>query len=183
MSRGSPLLILLAFVALIAGCATPRHETIQRLEAPADAEGQACVGRCDLELTACRERCRAAWQACAEQVEPRVDERFSRALQAYSEDLRRYRRELDWYEWDMWFGWNHGPGGFWASSWPYHAPWPRARFWIEPPGEPPTRESVRAGLLKESCQDDCGCQPRHEACFLACGGRVLRETRCVADCP
>lgn len=180
MSRSARFLAVI--VLALAGCATPRYETVRSLEPPAGEEGRVCARACEASLAACQKDCQVAWQACADRVEPQVEGRFAQALKAYAQDLRRYRRDLDWYEWDMWLGWNHGPGGFWYSPWPYH-PWPRAHFWIDPPGDPPTREEVRAGLLKAQCQDDCGCLTRHEACFLGCGGKVVSETRCVANCP
>jgi hypothetical protein len=170
----------------MAGCATPRYETITRYESPVGAAGQACVKGCEAALDTCRTQCQAAWQACTERVEPQVDERYAQALEKYAEELRRYRLDLDRYQWDLWVGWGHGYSGLWYSPWPYH-PWPGYHPGYYPPpiepGDPPTKASVRDGLRRSQCQDDCGCQTKHDACFEGCGGRVVTEPRCVANCP
>lgn len=178
------LLVLAAAAACVAGCATPRYETVQSYESPASPEGQVCVKGCEAALDACRAECRATWQACAEGLEPQVDEGYARALKHYAEELRLYRHDLDHYQWDLWLGWGHGYSGFWYSPWPYHG-WPGfyPGHYPSPPGDPPTKEAVRASLLKSQCRDDCGCQSGYDACFVGCGGKVETRTRCVADCP
>jgi hypothetical protein len=36
----------------------------------------------------------------------------------------------------------------------------------------------------ESCSDETSrCDEQYRACFQACGGRVIAETRCIANCP
>jgi hypothetical protein len=182
MPNSLRLLTLAAAVAL-AGCAAPRYQTINRYEPPTGREGQACIAACEGTLAACRGDCRSAWQACTARVEAQVEDRYAQALNAYAADLGRYRRELDRYDWDLWVGWGQGYGGLWYSPWPYH-PWPG--YYSprpEPPAGQPTRDSVRAGLHKEQCNDDCGCQLKYDDCYLGCGGRMIPEQRCVADCP
>jgi hypothetical protein len=178
--------LLIAALALLAGCATPRYETIHRYEPPAGGQGQACLKGCEDSLNSCRAECKAAWQACTQGVEAQVDERYAQALKAYAQDLRQYRRELEQYQWDLWLDWGNGYDGLWYSPWPYR-PWPGyypAYFPpSNPPGDPPTREGVRAALQDSHCRDDCGCLAKHDACFERCGGRVVTETRCVANCP
>jgi hypothetical protein len=156
-------------VALLAGCTTPRYETVRHYEPPAGAAGQACVA-------GCRADCQAAWQACTARVEPQVEGRFVHDLDAYAADLRRYRRDLDQLQWDLWLGWGRGYGGLWYSSWPYH-PWPPYAMAPLPPGDPPSRESVRAQLYQVQCRDDCGCQTKYDACYTGCGGTLRLETR------
>jgi hypothetical protein len=175
----------LAFTAAavaLAGCATPRYQTIYRYEPAAGVEGQACVKGCEQALTGCRAVCQSAWQVCTARAETQVEERYAQALKAYAADLSRYRRELDRYEWDLWMGWGHEHGGLWYSTWhpyPWHGYYPRPN----PPAEEPTREAVRAGVHREQCKDDCGCQFIYDDCHQGCGGRKVPETRCVADCP
>jgi len=169
--------VLLAIAAVLAACATPRYETTYRHEPPVGAEGAACAQRCEAALDTCRTDCRAAWQACTAGVEPQVDERYAQALREYAEDLRSYRRMLEQYQWDVWTDWDYGYRGMWYSPWRVHVPLPM------PPGDPPTREAVRDGLRNSRCKDDCGCLVRYDACFEACGGKVVSETHCVANCP
>lgn len=167
---------------LVTGCATPRYETTYRYESPASVEAQACIKGCEAKLDACRTDCQAAWQACTEQLEPQVEAHYAQALKEYADDLRYYRRMLDHYQWDLWVDWDFAYRGLWYSPWPYH-PWPSYAPLPMAPGDPPTKETVRNSLRKSQCQDDCGCQPRYDTCFQGCGGKVVTETRCVANCP
>ncbi len=186
MFRSLHLLALAAVVSVLAGCATPRYETTYRYEPPTGVEAQSCIKGCEATLNTCRADCQAAWQSCTERIEPQVDERYAQALKAYADELRLYRLALDRYEWDMWVGWGHGHSGLWYSPWPYHpwsGHWPGYFPYPGPPEDPPTREAVRTKLRKAQCQDDCGCQVKYDACFQGCGGRVVTETRCVANCP
>ena len=171
-----------AVATFLAGCATPRYETTFRYEPPASAEAQACIKGCEAALNTCRTDCQATWQACTERVEPQVDEHYAKALKEYADDLRYYSRVLEHYQWDVWMDWNFGYRGVWYSPWPYR-PWPSYTPVPIAPGDPPSKEAVRDSLRKSQCKDDCGCQPKYDACFQGCGGKVVTETRCVADCP
>ncbi|MCU0842776.1 MAG: hypothetical protein MUC79_13815 [Thiobacillaceae bacterium] len=193
---GSAQSMILAAASLallgLQGCASPRYQTVYRYEPPTDPAGLACLARCEEKLAACQADCRTRYQACARETEPLVEDRYAAALQAYADELDRYRLELRQYDFGIWASWHHG--GFWYQPGPYHGwpyygwpyygwPGPYAYSSPSPPPPRPTRESVQAQLRKEKCVDDCGCQPNYDACFLACGGRRIPETRCVADCP
>lgn len=182
MSSVLRLLLLTGATLLLAACATPRYETVTRFEPPTDPAGVACLQRCEAALNSCREDCLAAWQACTAALEPQVDERYAQVLKAYADELRLYRLDLSRYEWDMWLGWGRGPWDIWYSPW-YYRPWHMYSPAPYPPADPPSREAVRDSLFKSRCQDDCGCQLQYEDCFQACGGRMVSETRCVANCP
>ncbi len=173
-------LLLLTGALLIQGCATPRYVTETRYEVPESGEGQACIATCKVTQDACRSECEAAWKACVDQVEPQVDGAYGQALEAYAHDLKDYRLSLERVHWNAWMDW--GWGGWRASPWaPY--PWPAYVPLPISPGDPPTKDAVRDGLIKTQCKDDCGCQPKYDDCFKVCGGRVVTETRCVANCP
>jgi hypothetical protein len=171
--RWIPRLIV---AATLVGCATPRYETIRHYEPPASPAGQACVADCERAQAGCRADCQVAWQACAARVEPKVEARYVQALNDYAEELRRYRRDLDLFEWRLWMGWGRGHGGLWYSPWSAY-PWPDYVTAPMPPGGPPTRDTARAFLNKAECKDDCGCQPRYDACYISCGGGVRLEQR------
>jgi hypothetical protein len=47
----------------------------------------------------------------------------------------------------------------------------------------PTREGVRAHLVKTNRQEDCGCLPANDSCFVGCGGQRVSETVCIRNCP
>lgn len=169
------IILALLLAAGLAGCATPRYQTVHRLEPPADPAGLACIGKCSDQLAACQARCAEAYQACVQSMEPLFQERYAEALRQYELALDRYAAELRAYELQHWLAWRHG--GWWYD------PWPGPYWYPYPPPRKPLREVVMNKLRKERCVEDCGCLAAHEACFLACGGRKITEERCVANCP
>jgi hypothetical protein len=183
--RATFLIALLA-AGLLAGCATPIYQTKVQLIPPTDTAGRNCVGDCEARKTSCQTDCRVRYESCAKGVEPQVEARYIEALGQYEVDLRRYAAALRHYEMELHFGWVHGypyayPWGWGGWGW---YPWPGPMF---PPPYPqpvmPTRDSVRAHLIDTTCQDDCGCLPAFDACYVGCGGKILRETVCVKNCP
>lgn len=168
---------------LFGGCATPRYQTVHRHEPPADPQGQACVQNCEVKRQACQADCQARNRACLAEIEPLVEGRYLEALKQYEMDLMQYASALRHYEMQLDFYW---PGYYWYPRYgywyPWH-PWPTPAIWLPRVPSQPTRDSVRAALAGQKCQDDCGCLPAYDACFTACGGRIIEETRCVKNCP
>jgi hypothetical protein len=169
-------------LALLAGCATPQYQTNVSLIPPADAQGRACVQDCEAVKTACQTDCQGRYQACAKALEPQVEAHYEAALKQYELDLRQYAAALRHYEIQLHFEWMH--------SYPYHYPY----YWWDPWPGPyfppsyrapvmPTRDSVHAQLVKSNCQEDCGCLPAYDDCFVGCGGQILRDTVCIKNCP
>ncbi|AAZ96634.1 hypothetical protein Tbd_0681 [Thiobacillus denitrificans ATCC 25259] len=179
----SNLLAALLLLAGVSGCATPRYQTTFRLIPPPDAAGRACVERCDATQAACQTTCKTRYEACAKAVAPQVEARYGEALEQYALELKRYASALRRYEIRLHFDWMHSyPYRHYPPYW--WDPWPGPYF--PPPfAEPvmPTRESVRAELEKKQCEDDCGCLPAYDSCFLGCGGQRVSETVCVENCP
>jgi len=175
----------LALFAVIAGCATPQYQTTIRLVPPADAQGRACAQDCEAKKIACQTDCQTRYQACVKALEPQVEARYAEALKQYELELRQYAAALRHYEMQLHFGW--------MSSYPYYYPYHYPYWWDPWPGpyfppsyrEPamPTRDSVRAQLAKSNCQEDCGCLPAYDTCFVDCGGQLVRETVCIKNCP
>lgn len=169
----------LLLVITLAGCATPQYQATVRVVPPADAFGRACVQDCEKTLAACQADCRARFQACSQGVEPQVEARYTEALKRYEAELQQYAAALRQYEMQLRFEWMHGYPYYWPYGWSI---WPT----FPPPyREPkqPTRDSVRAQLVKENCRDDCGCLPAYDTCFVGCGGQRITETRCIKNCP
>lgn len=171
----------LSLLGTLAGCATPQYQTNVHMIPPADAAGRTCIQDCEARKTACHADCQARYQACAKALEPQVEAIYIEALQQYEQDLRGYAAALRRYEMQLHFGWMH--------SYPYYGfywwdPWPGPYF---PPPYPdpvmPTRDGVRAQLEKSACMADCGCLPAYDACFVGCGGQIVRETVCIKNCP
>lgn len=169
-------LLLLAWALLLSACASPRFETVYRLEPPADASARACLLHCEEKLKACQDSCSERHQACLKEIEPQLDEAYAEALKRYAADLDLYAASLQHYELQLWMSWHHGPWWFTPGwSYPY--------YYVSRPPTKPNRQAVRGRLIQEKCGGDCGCQPVYEACFLACGGKKIAEERCVANCP
>jgi hypothetical protein len=172
----------LVLLGALAGCATPQYQTTVRLIPPSDAAGQACVQRCEDAKNACQADCQARYEACAKRLEPQVEARYAEALQRYEVELKQYAAALRHYEMQLHFEWLHS----YRFRHPYWwDPWPRAYYFPPPYREPlmPTRDRVRAAMLKSDCQDDCGCLPAYDTCFVGCGGQRVSETVCVKNCP
>jgi len=173
-----PCVALLLF-AVMAGCATPRYQTTVRLIPPEDPQGRACVQECETRKTACQTDCQTRYQACAKALEPQVEARYAEALKRYELELKQYAADLRHYEMQLRFEWLHRyPYGYpyWWDPWPSFPP-----LYREP--VMPTRDGVRAQLVKSNCQEDCGCLPAYDACFVGCGGQRVSETVCVKNCP
>ena len=178
-----PRVLLIALpLALLAACATPRYESHFRYEAPTDSAGIACVKGCERDLEACKDRCAEAYQACLKTLEPQVEAAYVRALERHVSALDHYRRDLEHYQFQLWLGWHRDPWWF-GHGWGGYPWWPSYPTFHASPPSPPTREGVLATLRREHCERDCGCQAPYDACFTACGGRRVEETRCIANCP
>lgn len=166
--------LLLALLALVAGCATPRYQTVYRYEPPADPAARPCLARCEDELGECGTRCRNDYQACLKGIEGEVGKEYAEALKRYANALELYRFEIERARFNAWLDWRNG---FW-----WYDPWPPYYISAMPPIAP-SQEAIRARLARERCDDDCGCSARHDACFAGCGGTKVEETRCIANCP
>ena len=163
------------------GCATPRYETVIQREGPADAAGRACVQTCERNLEACTQACAERYQACLKQVEPEAEAHYRQTLDRYAAALDTYRRELAFREFDMWtsFYWTRGGHGFfWYDPFPYYG----YGYNLPPVPRMPSREEDLSRFREARCGGDCGCQAPYDACFTGCGGRIISERRCVANC-
>ncbi|MFN3751818.1 MAG: hypothetical protein ACK4SR_10625 [Thiobacillus sp.] len=169
----------LFLAAALAGCAAPQYQTRVHVIPPADAAGRACVQGCEKTLAACQAECGARHQACAQGVEAQVEARYAEALARYETELRQYAAALRQYEMQLRYEWLYGHPYRWPYGWgmwptlppPYHEP------------RQPTREDVRAQLVKAACHDDCNCLPAYDACIVGCGGQRITETLCIKHCP
>ncbi|MEW5770347.1 MAG: hypothetical protein AB1831_08270 [Pseudomonadota bacterium] len=168
-----PLLLLLAGLA---GCATPRYETVTLREAPGGEAGQACVQACAERLEACKGDCALRYQDCLKRGEPEALEHYRKTLDRYAADLEDYQRDIARYRMQLWMNWGWGYAPYW------HDPWPFA-YYVPPPPRPPARAAVVKRFLEQRCGGDCGCQAPYDTCFVACGGRITNQQRCVRNCP
>ncbi len=181
-------LTLLILTLGLAACASPRYQSTYRYEAPTDAAGRACLEKCEQKMAACREQCTTKTQACLKDLEPLVDERYNAVLNRYEIELNRYRQDLIHYDLQMSLNWGF-PSPWWRPGMlPYYpySPWATPYNLSPIPPAPPFKPSRSAEferLRKERCDVDCGCQSVYDACFLACGGKKIPETRCISNCP
>lgn len=161
----------------VAGCASPRYESLTRREAPVGPAAEACLTSCERGLDACKQSCAEKYQACLKQAEPDAEADYRQLLDRYAQALEQYQRELSVYDFQVWTSYTWHRGGFWYDPFPYHS--------FPPPLPPrlPSRAEATGRYLEARCGRDCGCQPPYDACFRACGGKIETETRCIAHCP
>jgi len=169
-----------ALFMLVAGCtAGPRYQTVKRHVPPEGATAQACLTQCAAATEHCKRDCEARYQACAKSVLPDAQARYGDLLRQYDAALAQYRWELDRYRMDLMMGWGWGD--------PYWGPWGGTGWYPAfPPPLPPAAPSLDREIARftaERCDRDCGCQSAYDSCFLACGGRIEHESRCIANCP
>ena len=167
-------------LAVLGGCATPRYETTYRYEAPADAAGRVCLEKCEPRLGVCQASCTNKYQACLKDIEPTVDARYRDALKHYDNAFQRYRWEMDRYQRYLSLGWVYYPPGY--APWLY-TPWHDSFYFPPTPPRKPMRDELFKQVRQEKCENDCGCQPVYDACFLTCGGKKIPEVQCIAHCP
>ncbi|MFW6342585.1 MAG: hypothetical protein ACOC00_06150 [Halothiobacillaceae bacterium] len=169
-----PAIAWLLPLLLLAACASPRYETSVSYLPPADEAGRACIAECSEALTACQDDCAARWATCRESVEPQARQRFEEAVHRYEGAREQYETDRLFYEINRNLSWGWGYGGRpfgWMDA--FDAPVPPAA---------PSLDEIRARLVVARCDARCACQARYEQCFLGCGGRIDRSTRCVANC-
>ena len=164
-------------VLALAGCATPRYETVTLRQPPTDSAAPACLAACERNLEVCKHSCAEKFQACLNAVEPEAEAHYRQTLERYAEGLERNRRDLASYEFQLWSSFHWGRGAYWYDPFPFHHP--------PPPLLPrvPSREEDLKRFRESRCGADCGCQSPYDACFVACGGRISGERRCVENCP
>lgn len=186
-----PLRIILPslVIATLTACASPRYQTVHRYEPPADATGRSCLTLCERNLKACKDECAANHTACVQALEPEAQARYEDALEYYEDAMYQYQRDVDRYHLNLSLGWGyydgwHGDGwyggGWYEPWWPY---WYGPRYYTPMPPRAPSYAEELGKLRAANCDRDCGCQPIYDACFLSCGGIMIPEQRCIANCP
>lgn len=171
----------LAIALFLSGCASPRYQSVYRYEAPTDASARACLQTCEPKLASCQTSCQHRYQACLKEIDPLVDTRHGEAIKRYENELDRYRLELQHYQLQLLLGWGHS--SMWYDPWNHYYPWPDPYYAQPYPPQKPTRDEAFNRVRKERCESDCGCQPIYDACFLSCGGKMIPEVKCIANCP
>ncbi len=169
-------LVIALFPLVLSACASPRYQSVKRYEPPAGA--QACLSECDGRAHACRSVCQARYQQCVQDTGPEVRARYEQAIAQYEAALAAYRWELDRYRMDLMLGWGYGYGHPDWGAWGWFPMYPPPR-----PPRPPNPDREAAAVIAARCDRDCGCEATYDGCFLACGGRIVHETVCVAHCP
>ncbi len=174
-------LFLVVAALCLAACASPRYQAMYRYEAPLEASAQVCLQSCEPKLGACQSSCQQRHQACLKEIEPLVDARHNAAIKRYENALDNYQFELQQYQLRLSLGW--GYSSVWYDPWPFYYPFPEPHFPPPTPPYKPTREDSFNRVRQERCESDCGCQPIYDACFLSCGGKMVPEVKCIANCP
>lgn len=175
------LLLALAVITGLAGCAGPRYATEVRYLPPTTEAGLSCISGCQINRQACQSDCQSRRESCIADIGPRADAAFEEALRRYEAERKVYLRELQFYRLDrLHVGLYHGPfyfgypGSFWYTD----------RYFDDPPvpPEPPSRDAIRQQLIDQQCSLTCGCQDAFDQCYVGCGGQVERRVVCIEHC-
>jgi len=189
---------------LLTACAAPRWQTVYQYEPPTGGEGAACAQRCVDNQQACRLEREDRYQHCLERADSTARDgfealmsRYELEMRAYFADLARYKMERDRYE--------HRRTHLAYEKSHYerrckedardrtacelaekarrelkhlerHRPLAPAR-----PERPSLADEV--SKARASCARNCGCIETYNACYAACGGRVIPQQRCIDNCP
>lgn len=167
----------LVLLALLSACAAPRYQSVKRYETATATEP--CLAACVKQEDACKAQCQSKREACIGGLGPEVDKRYEEALRRHEQALRDYSWDLERYRRELTLGYGWGP--YWGGPWGYYGWFPPF-----PPAEPPvapSREKVKERLAAARCDQDCGCRSGYDACYQTCGGKIIHETQCVANCP
>ena len=179
--------LLLLVLALLAGCAGPRYQTVYRYEAPTDAAGRTCLAACEPKLANCQNNCQAQHQACVKSIEPMVEARFQEKLQQFQRNVQNYQLDLGLYQHRRALGFNHYYP-FYRGGYGHGRGYGLGHFYDYGPHFPPSppfkpqREQIAKQVEQAQCARDCGCQPIYDACFLSCSGKKIPEVKCIANC-
>ena len=197
----------MALVALAFGlsaCAGPRWQTVYQYEPAAGQGAEACTQRCVDNQQACRFDCEDRYQHCLGRAELAARDGFDELMYRYDREMRVYYTDQAIYEAER-DRYDHQRSYLAHEKSKYERRCKederdrtacelaeRARKDLKHlerhrPNAParPYRPSLGDEIAEAQsrCSRDCGCIPTYNACYAACGGRVIPQQRCIANCP
>jgi len=186
-------LLWIGLALTLTGCATPRFEISVSYIPPQTEAGLACIAACSEQLAQCQTACAEQFESCRLEVEPDVQSAFQEALERYELQRQQYLSEVRFYEINRALNWSFGyRRGCYHPYWGFYHPcydgfwgWGYYGYWERPPIPPeaPNLDRIREQIIAQRCNSQCDCQSTYEQCYLNCGGQIIREERCVANCP
>lgn len=146
-------LLCLAFLAmLLSGCG-PYYKTFTTYLPPQNDQGRHCALNCENQRLICQNDCDDTYQSCVREAQLEAKADYLDAKEDYLDRKEHCVRRA------------HREDGKEDR---------RCRHLSEP--------SLFSYVHDSHCRSECGCQETFDRCFEICGGRVVRETRCVSNC-
>lgn len=197
--------VLLSLIALgLTACAGPRWQTVYQYEPPAGGEGVACAQRCVDKQQACRFECEDRHQHCLDRADSAARDGFDELMYRYDLEMRAYYADQARYEVE-WDHYEHRRAHLAHEKSRFdrrckedardrtacelaekarrelkhlerHRPLAPSR-----PYRPSLADEIAEA--RAGCSRDCGCIETYNACYAACGGRVIPQQRCIDNCP
>ena len=190
---GSGLLLVLF---LATGCA-PQYKTYTNYFPPEDPKGTVCVQRCMEKRQTCRTACRIRSEACEKSARNEAGELLIAALERHDEALRQTRKERyrtraliraaqeDLDDCRRLLGKSESA----ATTPALHKECKRLQNALSDLTDrldamrDSRKPTLNHFLNTDHCSmDKCPCIGDYDHCFQMCGGRIARETHCVAHC-
>lgn len=198
MRIGIGLILLLC----ISACGGPKYVVKYHYLPPTEAEGRACLKKCDEDFLRCEKRCEEKEEACQREARQEASRLYQKLLEAYQEEVKAYRERLSLYRQEL-VHWNEDYRRLYEEylffkkackkekddyACKRRRELERSLKSLEdekpsPPKEPqpPKLEEIQRELAA-SCKQDCRCQKNYDHCFLQCGGKIIPERFCLEGC-
>ncbi len=198
------MMVLFALSLGLAACAGPRWQTVYQYEPPTGQGAEACAQRCVKDQQACRFDCEDRHQHCLNRAELAARDGFDALMYRYDQDMRLYSvsqliYEAEWDRYQHRFAHLKRDRSLYESRCKnddrdrtacelaeqarrelrhleHHRPHAPSR-----PYPPSLVDEIAEAQSR--CSRDCGCIQTYNACYAACGGRVIPQQRCIAHCP
>ena len=195
VNKLSKLSILILTMILI-GC-SPRYQINTLYEPPASNQGLLCVmKKCNEQRDTCQNICDTQYNQCytAKKQEATIyyDKFHTQQQQEYELEYQEYRRKLqhaDRERRQLYIDRDYAESHCMKNEKSYYCDDYQAintaiKQLQDPykPSYPPTLEDTIEDF-QNTCSHDCShCDTTFEQCYVGCGGKVIKERVCIANC-
>ncbi|MEW6444976.1 MAG: hypothetical protein ACOZAQ_02495 [Pseudomonadota bacterium] len=195
---------LLCLPLVLSACAGPRWQTVYQYEPPVGSQAQSCAQRCAENQQSCRASCEEGYQQCLRTAEMGARDSHEAKREHYELQLQLWQVQQVMYEAD-WRRYEHQRRHIEQDKREHER---RCKDSPQDRGACEAAERARRDLrhlsshrpyaptrpyvpslsdeiaeAQSRCSRDCGCIETYNACYGACGGRVIPHRRCVENCP
>ncbi|MEE9444803.1 MAG: hypothetical protein V3V19_03970 [Cocleimonas sp.] len=194
-------LFLLMLLPLLSTCSS--YKIVYDYTPPKTKQGLSCIQNSQSQLNQCNNRCYYKYQSCLKKSQNEAQRALPHLLREYPSQLEvwlnakeQHQRDLNWYELRMdllearrenYLNSCQKKGKKKSKCLNSHGytsigmHFDRPSFTMPRPVKP-TVSSITARYRKESCSQDCGCQPNYRQSYASCGGVVKSRKVCIKNC-